>query len=109
MDETQEISQKFQRTAYQGSVGSRQHFSVARRHGIGSKTLCRWIRDSKHKTWEQADANAKKMTAYIPLPQEFRQMENENNTLKKPLGEQDLVIAILRDLIKKARPGFPIG
>lgn len=83
--------------------------SVARRHGIGSKTSYRWIRDSKRKTWEQADANAKKMAAYIPSPQEFRQMENENNTLKKLLGEKDLEIAILRDLVKKARPGFLIG
>jgi len=33
-------------------------------------------------------------------------MEKENKTLKKLLGEKDLEIAILRDLVKKARPGF---
>jgi len=80
--------------------------SVARQHGVSPKTLYRWIQDSKHKAWEKAGADAKKVTAYIPSPQEFRQMEKENNTLKKLLGEKDLEIAILRDLVKKARPGF---
>lgn len=81
--------------------------SVAKRHGISEKTLYRWIQDSKHKAWEERDRTAKKVTAYIPSPQEFRQMEKENNTLKKLLGEKDLEISILRDLVKKSRPGFP--
>ena len=81
--------------------------SVAKRHGVNVKTLYRWIQDSKHKAWEEPDGNAKKVTAYVPSPQEFRQMEKENNTLKKLLGEKDLEISILRDLVKKPRPGFP--
>jgi len=35
-------------------------------------------------------------------------LEKENNQLKKILGEKDLEIAILRDLIKKKNPGFQI-
>ncbi len=81
--------------------------SVAKRHGISEKTLYRWIQDSKHKAWGETDANAKKVAAYIPSPQEFRQMEKENNTLKKLLGEKDLEISILKDLVKKPRPGYP--
>lgn len=80
--------------------------SVAKRHGVSPKTLYRWIQDCKHKAWKETAADAKKVTAYIPSPQEFRQMEKENNTLKKLLGEKDLEIAILRDLVKKTRPGF---
>jgi len=45
----------------------------------------------------------------VPSPQEFRQIEKENDQLKKILGEKDLEIAILRDLAKKARPGFQTG
>lgn len=82
-------------------------FSVAKRHGISEKTLYRWIQESKHKAWEETEGNAKKITAYIPSPQEFRQIEKENNTLKKLLGEKDLEISILKDLVKKTRPGFP--
>jgi len=81
--------------------------SVAKRHEVSVKTLYRWIQDSKYKAWEETDTNAKKVAAYIPSPQEFRQMEKENNTLKKLLGEKDLEISILRDLVKKPRPGFP--
>lgn len=80
---------------------------VAKRHGISEKTLYRWIQESKHKAWEETDGNAKKIAPYIPSPQEFRQIEKENNTLKKLLGEKDLEISILRDLVKKTRPGYP--
>lgn len=64
--------------------------SVAKRHDINVKTLYRWIQDSKHKAWEQTDANAKKVTARIPSPQEFRQMEkrlpkNTNQEVDGPL------------------------
>jgi len=80
--------------------------SVAKRHGISEKTLYRCIQEAKHKAWEETDGNAKKVAAYVPSPQEFRQMEKEDNTLKKLLGEKDLEISILRDLTKKTRPGF---
>ncbi|NUN88191.1 transposase, partial [Coprococcus comes] len=33
-----------------------------------------------------------------------KQLSNENDQLKKLLGEKDLEIAILRDLIKKKNP-----
>lgn len=81
--------------------------SVAKRHGISEKSLYRWIQESKYKSWKEADGNAKKVATYIPSPQEFRQIEKENNTLKKLLGEKDLEISILRDLVKKTRPGYP--
>jgi transposase-like protein len=83
--------------------------SVAKRHGINAKTLYRWIHESKHKAWEKTDGNAKKITTYVPSPQEFKQMENENEKLKKLLGEKDLEIAILRDLVKKVHPGYLTG
>ena len=79
---------------------------VAKRHGVNIKTLYRWIHESKHKAWEVASGDAKKIAQYMPSPQEFRQVEKENEQLKKILGEKDLEIAILRDLIKKKNPGF---
>lgn len=79
---------------------------VARRHEISAKTLYRWIKDSTHKAYKETPDNAKKITTYVPSPQEFRDLENENESLKKILGEKDLEISILRDLVKKANPGF---
>lgn len=80
---------------------------VAKRHGIDVKTLYRWLRESKHKAWEKTAAEAKKVTEYVPSSQEFRQLETENEKLKKLLGEKDLENSILRDLLKKVRPGYP--
>lgn len=79
---------------------------VAKRHGINDRTLSRWVRESKYSSWEKAPDEAKKMQAYVPSPQEFREMEKENNQLKQLLGEKDLKIAILTDLLKKSNPGF---
>jgi len=78
---------------------------VARRHELDPKTIYRWRSESKHKAWEATESTAKKTSVYTPTAQEFKQIETENGQLKKLLGEKDLEIAILRDLIKKAQPG----
>ncbi|ERI10929.1 transposase [Aneurinibacillus aneurinilyticus] len=79
---------------------------VARRHGIDVKLLYRWIRNSKHADWQNASPEAKAVTSYTPSPGEFRELETENDKLKKLLGEKDLEIAILRDLVKKVNPAY---
>ncbi|CCO07869.1 transposase [Desulforamulus hydrothermalis] len=93
--------QLIQETVETGNV-----VQVAKRHEISPKTLYRWISRSKHKAWEHTSSGAKKTAVYVPSHQEFKQLEKENNQLKKLLGEKDLEIAILRDLIKKKNPGF---
>ncbi|MFM1653776.1 transposase [Brevibacillus sp. B_LB10_24] len=79
---------------------------VARRHGVDVKMLYRWIRNSKHADWQIASAEAKAVTSYTQSPGEFRELETENDKLKKLLGEKDLEIAILRDLVKKVNPAY---
>jgi len=79
---------------------------VAKRHEINVKTLYRWISESKHKAWQNTKSDDKKTAVYVPSHQEFKQLENENDKLKRILGEKDLEIAILRDLIKKKNPGY---
>ena len=80
---------------------------VAKKHGIDVKVIYRWKKESKHKAWDNAPSEAKKVTEYLPSPKEFRQLEEENEKLKSLLGEKDLEIAIIRDLLKKRHPGFP--
>lgn len=79
---------------------------VAKKHGIDVKVIYRWIRESKHKAWDNAPSNVKKIVEYLPSPKEFRQLEEENEKLKTLLGEKDLEIAICRDLLKKRHPAF---
>ncbi|WP_201265928.1 hypothetical protein [Brevibacillus brevis] len=68
--------------------------------------LNRWIRDSKHVDWQNTSAEAKAVTSYTPSPGEFRELETENDKLKKLLGEKDWEIAILRDFVKKVNPAY---
>jgi transposase-like protein len=78
---------------------------VARRHELSIKTIYRWKAESKHTAWKMTDPIAKKTATYTPTAQEFKEIENQNDHLKKLLGEKDLEIAILRDLLKKPQPG----
>lgn len=79
---------------------------VARKHEISPKTVYNWLNRAKHKDWENTDPSAKKTSSYVPTPQEFRQLETENERLKRLLGDKDLEIAILRDLLKKTTCGY---
>jgi transposase len=79
---------------------------VARKHGIDGKMLLRWIRESKQTNWKKSNPESKKIAAYTPTPKEFVELEHENDKLKKLLGEKDLEISILRDLLKKSNPAF---
>lgn len=79
---------------------------VARRHNIDPKVVYRWIKASEHTDWKHADPTTKTVAAYTPSPQEFRSLEGENRQLKELLGEKDLEIAVLRDLVKKQDPAY---
>jgi transposase-like protein len=68
--------------------------------------LNRWAREAKHRGWQTAAPDAKKVNAYVPSPREYQELENENDKLKRILGEKDLEIEILRDLLKKNNPAF---
>lgn len=79
---------------------------VARRHGLTPKVVYDWMTKSKHQDWQTASPEAKKVASYVPSPAEFKELETENDKLKKILGDKDLEIAILRDLVKKANPAY---
>ena len=81
---------------------------VAKRHDLSTKTIYNWRKESSHKAWDVTSDSAKKTATYTPSAQEFKEIETENGQLKKILGEKDLEIAILRDLVKKSQPGYRI-
>jgi len=73
---------------------------VARRHNLNPKLLYRWMKSATHADWKETGPHAKKVAFYTPSPTEFREMETQNDPLKRLLGEKDL----LRDLLKKQPP-----
>ena len=79
---------------------------VARRHDLSKKTIYAWRKQANTSAWNAADGSAKKIASYTPTDQEFKQVERENNQLKQLLGEKDLEIALLREVLKKSQPGY---
>ena len=70
---------------------------VARRYELNPNMVGRWIREYKDGKFGDVDVSI--------LPDlDSKEISKENEQLKKLLGEKDLEIAILRDLIKKKNP-----
>jgi transposase len=71
--------------------------AVARRYDLSANMLSRWVREMDQGKYGAID--------YTTIPQiDPKEMAKENDQLKRLLGEKDLEIAILRDLIKKKNP-----
>ncbi|MBV1819143.1 transposase [Anaerosalibacter bizertensis] len=70
---------------------------VARRHDLVPGTVTRWVRESKKE-------NGLILSYNYSNNINAKSLEEENEQLKKLLGEKDLEIAILKDLFKKTNP-----
>ncbi|MFU0824046.1 MULTISPECIES: transposase [Clostridium] len=82
---------------------------VSRRHGISKSTIFTWIKESKNKDEIKIKPGRKALVeGDKELESELTEVTKENDQLKKLLGEKDLEIAILKDLIKKSNPQLKI-
>lgn len=82
---------------------------VSRRHGISKSTIFTWIKGSKNKDEIKVKPGRKALVeGDKELESELTEVTRENDQLKKLLGEKDLEIAILKDLIKKSNPQLKI-
>jgi transposase-like protein len=72
---------------------------VARNHGIPSTTINTWLK--KGKTSSNNISSRGPKSSSFNSSNYNKEIEKENNQLKKLLGEKDLEIAILKDLLKK--------
>lgn len=70
---------------------------VARKHDLVAGTVTRWMRESKQ-------SNNYTISSKYSNNKDSNSISKENDQLKKLLGEKDLEIAILRDLLKKTNP-----
>jgi transposase len=80
---------------------------VARKHDINANMLARWVRQYKENHEVMASRgkpNQMTKEEQQKIMQEYTEISTENEQLKKLLGEKDLEIAILRDLVKKKNP-----
>lgn len=82
--------------------------AVARQHELDPKMVLRWARELKRKDVDKLNRASKRQTAFIPTSDDYKQLEQENEKLKKLLAEQALEREILKDLLKKTNPGLRI-
>ncbi|MCL6577537.1 transposase [Kyrpidia sp.] len=96
--ERRKYSEEFKRQVVEQVLAVGNASVVARKHNIHDSVVGRWVRQA-----QAGKGNFKTQT-----PAEQRELDKENAQLKKLLGEKDLEIAILRDLLKKANPHLRI-
>lgn len=77
---------------------------VARKHDIASSLVNRWVKNyKKYGTFYPRKGQLETKGNLCSL-KEHKTVAQENERLKRLLGEKDLEIAILRDLVKKTNP-----
>ncbi len=81
---------------------------VGRKHGIATSIIFTWISKSKNKDKIGVKPGRKALVEGKNNENEINEITQENDKLKKILGEKDLEIAILKDLLKKANPQLKI-
>lgn len=74
---------------------------VARRYELSGGLVARWVRDFKNGKY---NANSGNNSNFNGLAKENQHLSRENEQLKKMLGDKELEISILKDLIKKKNP-----
>jgi len=72
---------------------------VARNHNIPSTTINTWVR--KQKNGAKVGSSRGPKSSNFSSNSYNKDLEKENDLLKRTLGEKDLEIAILKDLLKK--------
>ncbi|MGI2298179.1 transposase [Paenibacillus sp. GXUN7292] len=79
---------------------------VARQHGIAPRTLSNWVRQYQD---EVDDLMAKRKNDVEQLKQDatrLHEIEKKYNDAMKIIGEKELEINVLRDLVKKKYPDW---
>ncbi|MFD2672225.1 transposase [Marinicrinis sediminis] len=69
---------------------------VSRRYELSRNMVQRWVRESRNGKFDDIHTD--------DFSLDTKELAQENDQLKRLLGEKDLEIAILRDLIKKKNP-----
>lgn len=75
---------------------------VARRHELSASMVSRWVRE--YRKYGESAFNKGNSKMVVMSNNSHHRLEDENERLKKILGEKELEVAILRDLLKKQNP-----
>ena len=81
---------------------------VGRKYNISSSNIARWVKEYKPDPMKGMISKALQRTPGLSeSAKEAKQIEEQNLKLKKLIGEKELEIDILRDLLKKTKIPLP--
>ncbi len=81
---------------------------VGRKHGVSKSLVSKWVRDKKTSPEKSLqEAIIRKYPSCSEEPDDFNDALKQNEQLKRLLGERELGIAVLRDLLKKTDTPLP--
>lgn len=81
---------------------------VGRKHNINPSVVARWVREEKPNPMRAMTRKALQAESGLEEdPKEVKKAIDQNTQLKKLLGEKELEIEILRDLLKKMKIPLP--
>ena len=81
---------------------------VGRKYSVSPSIVARWVREYKPNPMKGMTQKAlEKISGLNESPKEAKQAVEQNLILKKLIGEKELEIEILRDLLKKTKIPLP--
>lgn len=81
---------------------------VARKYGLSQKTLNNWVQKVRGPLRERAVRDSALIRKEVMInPVQLQETQKQNEKLKNLLGERELEIAVLRDLLKKTNTPYP--
>ena len=101
-------SDEFKKQVVREALETGNSSLVGRKHNISPSIVARWVRAEKPSPMK--DMTRKALQASTDLtedPKEAKKALEQNTQLKKLLGEKELEIEILRDLLKKMKVPLP--
>lgn len=96
-------SDEYKKQVIQEVIETGSASTVARKHDLSPSMVARWVRNSKNSS-SMKEMTSQALNFNKALEQEVREGKEatkQNQELKKIIGEKELEIQILRDLLKK--------
>ncbi len=78
--------------------------AVARRYGMSPKTLSNWVRQYRDEVGDIMECKRKAEEKLIKDAERLEEIEKKYQEALKLLGEKDIEIQMLRELVKKSIP-----
>lgn len=101
-------SEEFKKQVVREALETGNSSLVGRKYNISPSIVARWVRTEKPNPMKGMTKKALQASPYLSEdPKESKKAMDQNTQLKKLLGEKELEIEILRDLLKKMKIPLP--